>query len=194
MFFFILLVFASCGPKPYVNESFNPQNVSRITVLPFIVTFRFLARYLKYYSRYRTEMSGDIGSVSSYLSKDLPVFDSDSNEIKPGTVNPEWIKHLGPTSEDWVLVPTIDELDCTWYVIRASGIASVTLHLFNKNKGELSWSCKGTGVNDSGYLIDSISHGAAQDFVDPQAKLLAAIECLKLMPERPRPYHLSNSD
>lgn len=161
VFALIMLVCTSgCTISKYTNKSFKSQEIDRIVVLPFMdnrkdpdpkINFekmvsdarRTLVGNLKYSKKYRAILCGDIGNVSSYSVHDLPSRDLSSRNyesryaysIDPESVDHEWIKQLGPSSERWILVPVIESSSD----IRISGAGGSSLYLFDKQNGELWW-------------------------------------------------------
>lgn len=198
----LLVVFLTgCVTSQYANKSFKSQEIDRIVVLPFMDNRKnpdpkddfakmvnegntTMIHSLTYYKKYRTVLSGDIGNVSSYSVKDLPRRDRESiykSSIDPESVDPEWIKQLGPSTEGWVLVPVLENLSTTNILI-VSGTAEISVYLFNKHTGELWWQ------SSSKYKFTDFT-GA---FNIETPLYYAARECIKALPKRTGPYLLTD--
>lgn len=211
LFVFILTFLSGCGAK-YIHKSFKSQEIDRITVLPFMdnrknpdpeLNFDKLAGFgrspmiysLKYDKKYRTVLSGDIGNVSSYSTQDLP--SPDPNAVIPFTVDPEsvdsgWIKQLGPSTEEWILVPVLEDLSTTCLLIQMVGRARISAYLFNKHTGELWWQCSSTAMFQAGILAYGLIKMTASEENYIEASLIpgACTECIKSLPVRTGPYLL----
>lgn len=212
LFLFILLFsLTGCGAK-YVHDSFKPDEIDRITILPFMdnqqnpdpeLSFEKITRIgqsgmiysLTYDKKYRTVSSGDIGNVSSYSVQDLPSLDPNSNvafSVDPESVDSGWIKQLGPSTEKWILVPVIESVSFTNILIQVMASARISAYLFNKETGELWWQCSSEGKFGTGILTYGIMKAAIQEehILEAAALAMAGAECVKGLPERGGPFLL----
>jgi len=211
LFLFILLFsLTGCGPKhiKYVHKSFVPEEIDRITILPFIdnrqnpdpdMSFEKLAsfakvimyQHIKYYRFYRTVFSDDIGNVSSYSVQDLPSRDLNSNRpfsVDPESVDSGWIKQLGPSTEQWILVPVLENLAYNKVLFNVELSARISAYLFNKNTEELWWQCSAKASNTSNILIQAAMDENYYVIVLPQA----CGQCVSSLPFREGPFLLPN--
>ena len=211
LFVFILMFLSGCGAK-HIHKSFKSKEIDRITVLPFMdnrknpdpeLNFEKMTGFgmwpmffsLKYDKRYRIVLSGDIGNVSSYSTQDLP--SKDPNTDIPFTVDPEsvdsgWIKQLGPSTEEWILVPVLEELSSTCLLIQMMGTARISAYLFNKHTGELWWQCS----SSSSFNVGILTYGMMKAMISEENLIEAAVipmacaQCFKSLPVRTGPYLL----
>ncbi len=196
---------SGCAAPSYRHEQFKEQNINRIVVLPYIDNrqqpdpdFNFmestgfmtdqLVQLLRYNKRYRTLLSGDIGNVSSYSAQDTPSRNAESNEIEPQSINPEWVKQLGPDTEQWLLVPVLDHISHFNVLIQAGANAKLSFNLFNKQTGELWWWCDGRGDFSAGILIYGLAGGASE--FEKESARIATHACMNALPARTGPFML----
>ena len=202
---------SGCVTK-YINPSFNAQKIDRITVLPFIdnrekidpkynfekwtgLAYRHMIPYLKFKKKYRTELSSDIGAVSSYSIQNLPSlnkqFYSSTATLNPGTVDSEWIKQLGPSSEQWILVPVLEDISHYNFLIRAGGIVELSLYLFNKQAGDLWWwSSRKAQYGEQILTYCCLRIPLGRYFSEEAALEMALKYTIDRIPKRPWPYLL----
>ncbi len=155
----LALLFSGCVTSQYTHKSFEPQEIGSIVVLPFMdnrknadprLSFEemttdaksTLVTGIRYTSKYRSVICSDIGNVSSYSVQDLPTLKHESNgttSIEPDSIDSEWIKQLGPSTERWVLVPVLEGLSHFNVLVGQGGIAEVSLYLFDKQTGMIFW-------------------------------------------------------
>lgn len=210
---FIIIVgcLTGCVTTQYANKSFKSQEIDRIVILPFMDNrknpdprFDFaemvsngnttMIRTLKYKKKYRTILSGDIGNVSSYSVQDLPSRDLKSgytSSIDPESVDPEWIKQLGPSTERWVLVPVIEEISHSNVLLQVRGKVELSVYLFNKHTGELWWQRSSKFEVYAGFIIYGVLKAApGKNVLEGMALSAAVQECIKNLPKRTGPYLL----
>ncbi len=211
-FIFLLLCLSGCTGK-YTHKSFEPENIDRITILPFLdrrenpdpdINFEQMSNYgyrimnqiLKYSKHYRTVSSSDIGNVSSYSVQDLPSSDEKSGSefsVDPESVDSGWIKQLGPVTEKWLLVPVVESISFTNLLLQMHASARVSAYLFNKSTGELWWYCSNEASWSSGALVHAISIGLSSEdnVLESTAIVMANQGCIDLLPKRNGPYVLN---
>ena len=212
---FLFIVYLSGCAKKYTHKSFEPEAIDRITILPFMdkrenpdsdidfekmsyIGNRLMSHVLRYSKNYRTVVSTDIGNVSSYLIQDLPSFDQDSASgflVDSESVDPGWIKQLGPSTGKWLLVPVIESITFTNLLIEMSATAKVSAYLFNKYTGELWWYCSDQARFSAGVLVYAIMSAASPDenVLERTVIKKASQDCINKLPERSSSYILSNN-
>lgn len=164
---FILIFLFSCAlggcaaPKPdYIHESFMVTPIGTITVLPVIdgrtnpnpkhnfedITSRLPKQIMSVLKRqkYNSELTEDIGQVSKLTPKAL----SDTS--------PSWIKNLGPSNSDWVMVFMVTDIKTEFGFLSVGGKVNMAGYLFNKRAGLLWWYHSGTGKFGTGVLTAGV--------------------------------------
>jgi hypothetical protein len=204
---------AGCAMKPeYIHGSFDPTKIDRIVVLPFIdnrvnpnpkYDFRALCAEanvsiiseLKYNKGYRVACTSDLGSVSNYSRENLATKVNDTRNrytIDPSSVNPQWAKDLGPSSEEWILVPVLEAVSDFNALIVQQGSAAISVYLFNRKTGELYLKDTGYGGLQSGLLASIFaSNNGAKNFHAQFSIDIAAGDCVSRFPKREKPRYLS---
>ena len=212
LFLFILLFSLTGCVAKYVHKSFKSEEIDRITVLPFMdnrqnpdpeLNFEKLAEFgrscmihsLTYSKKYRTVLSGDIGNVSSYSVQDLPSRDPNSNiafSVDPESVDSGWIKQLGPSTEQWILVPVLENVSTTNVLIQVMATSRISAYLFNKYTGELWWQCSCSSKFGVGILTYGIMKAVSseENLLEGTVLSMAGAQCVKKMPVRGGPYLL----
>lgn len=206
----LVVLFTGCMTTKYAHKSFDSQEIDRIVVLPFMddrknpnpkLNFTKLVSqanimipdFLKYQRKYRVALCSDIGNVSSYSVHDLPsriVKSNSADSIDPESVDHEWVKQLGPSTERWVLVPVIEKITRTNLLLRLNATATVSMYLFDKQTGELWWEGTAKGLYTEGVLIYGLAQSMAGDHLEIIALAFASRECINTLPERTAPFYL----
>ncbi len=208
---FMILILATslsgCVAPGYRHEQFKEQDINRIVVLPYIDNrqqpdpeFKFreataaltanLVHTLRYEKRYRALLSGNIGNVASYSAQDIPSRNAESNAVEPRSVNPEWVKQLGPDTEQWILVPVLDDISHYNVLIQAGADARLSFNLFNRQTGELWWWCDAYGTISGGMILYGAMGGASS--FQMSAAGVATRVCSSYLPAKPEPNLLDD--
>ena len=213
----LCVVFAAallgCEAKPtYIHPSFDAQQIDRLVVLPpmdarqtpnpdhdFVMmasdATSMLVKHFKFFRKYRTVMTSDIGSVASYSPQYLPkpADPKKPDSVDPQSVDPSWVKQLGPPTAKWLLVPVVEDISLSNLLIQVSGHAKVSTYLFNKQTGEVWWKEAQRSQMSVGGLTALMSvplAGGEKFLVERAAVEMAAMGCTKTLPERKEPFLL----
>ena len=163
--------------KPsYMDEGFDRQNVSTITVLPVVdaridksydvdlkrVIKASIAASLIVDKGYDIDFEEDIGSLSGIYIEDIQTHSKD------------WIERLGPEDTRWILLMAILDAKSEAGFGR-SAAAEIQAFLFDKQQGRLVWknhAASAGGHGGLGYLL--MSEDAMLEVVvsDAVAKIL----------------------
>lgn len=184
----LALVFTTgCGGLPmkpaiHLDPGFRPKEIDLITILPAI-DGRFdkkikvnlekqlnkLAKQLLKRRRYEAQIVDNYGAETQITKDDLKSGDA------------EWIKKLGPSDANWVMVLVLDDV-VTKLTFGSTGNAEVSGFLFDKETGTLVWRDKATGKAGQGGLIGMAMKG----MMNGQAILFAVDSLITSIPGRPK--------
>lgn len=200
-----------CSTKPtYIQPGFDPSSMDGIIVLPAIdrradpdpdqdfeairaTASSQLLYGLQYQKQYRAETSSNLGQNASYTAAMLPVVEPGESKNDPPkvSVDPAWVKRLGPAKSRWVAVPTIDAMS-DWNVGLAVGFsATMSLYIFDKQSGELVWYAKSTGAVRGAGLANSLAFAIMGLDVRTQESIrIATVKMMEAFEKKAPPYLL----
>ena len=151
-------------PAIHLDSGLQVTNIDLLTMLPAIDA--------------RSDKSIDVALQKQLNTKAKPmlekrgyevlIIESDGTEsqiitkddLKSGDA--EWIKQLGPSDANWVMVLALDDV-ATKLTFGSTGNAEVSGFLFDKQTGTLVWRDKGVGKAGQGGLIGMAMKGMMGD-------------------------------
>ena len=144
----VIGMFAGCAKPPQnpaiqVDPGFQPASIDLITMLPPIDARVDKSSKINLNTRLNKNARAELKKIG-YASRIVESNGSESNinieDLKAG--DPEWIKQLGPSDTNWVMILVLGDV-YSEITFGSTGYADVSGFLFDKRAGKRIWYDKG---------------------------------------------------